>query len=76
MDWKLIIADLKAAGWNETKIATEVGCGQASVSEIGSGKTMNPRYNLGRALVVLHARVCPKARRPHSLASRAGRFTN
>jgi hypothetical protein len=69
MDWKSLISDLKAAGLSETHIAGAVSCGQASINEIGSGKTTNPRYNLGRALVELHRRVCTKPKRSKALAS-------
>jgi hypothetical protein len=55
---------------SENQIASEVGCGQASINEIGGGKTTNPRYNLGRALVELHARVCGQQKRSKALASR------
>ena len=70
MNWTLLISDLKSHGLSENQIAAEVGCGQASINEIGGGKTTNPRYNLGRALVELHARVCGKPKRSKALASR------
>ena len=55
MDWKQIITDIKAGlGLTQVQIAAKVGCSQASISELESGKAKTPGFDLGAALVVLH----------------------
>lgn len=57
MNWKLLIADLKAAGWTQPQIAAACGCGQATISELANGTTKDPRDSLGQALRALAAKV-------------------
>lgn len=57
MNWKLLIAELKAAGWTQPQIAAACGCGQATISELANGTTKDPRDSLGQALRALAARV-------------------
>lgn len=56
MDWKKIITDIMAAGITQPQIAKQCGCSQATVSELATGATSQPRYSLGAALLVLHKR--------------------
>jgi transcriptional regulator with XRE-family HTH domain len=69
MDWKSLIADLKAAGYSQPQIADAVGrdmgrpCGQATIAELATGKTSQPRYELGRALERLHRKTKRKSAR-------------
>lgn len=52
MDWKNYVSDvIKAAGITQVKLATELGCGQATIADILNGKTINPRSNLAFALI-------------------------
>jgi transcriptional regulator with XRE-family HTH domain len=54
MDWKSLIADLKARGYTQPQIAAECKAGQATIAELATGVTKQPRYELGRALERLH----------------------
>lgn len=54
MDWKQMIAELRGRGWTQQQIALHVGSSQASVSDLGSGKTLNPTYALGKGIEDLH----------------------
>lgn len=54
MNWKNLIADLIASGMTQVQIATKAGCSQASISELQTGKTAQPNYAIGSALVALH----------------------
>lgn len=54
MDWKLLIADIQAHGLTQPQIAAICGCGQATVSDLASGTTKDPRHTLGEALKALH----------------------
>lgn len=56
MDWKQLIADIVATGITQPQIAKQCGCSQATVSELATGVTTQPRYPLGAALVALHKR--------------------
>lgn len=53
MDWKLIISELQALGMSQPQIAAACGCGQATISDLASGKTKDPRDSLGQALRAL-----------------------
>lgn len=55
MDWKQLIADLKARGMSQPQIAEACNCAQATISELATGKTTDPRHALGEALRALHA---------------------
>lgn len=67
MDWKLLIADLKAWGYTQPQIAAECSrgrdkpFGQSTINELATGTTTQPRYDLGRALEDLHKRARRKA---------------
>lgn len=54
MDWKLLIADLMEREWTQGQIASYCDCGQATISELAKGKTINPSFKLGQALISLH----------------------
>lgn len=56
MEWKTIIADLQAAGVTQPQIAAACGCAQATVSDLATGKSTEPRYALGRSILALHAK--------------------
>ena len=58
MDWKNIIADIQRHGQlTQPQIAMECGCGQATISDLASGKTEQPRHSLGESLLAVHGRV-------------------
>ena len=63
MDWKKITTDLAEAGCTQTDIATYLGISQASVSDIATGKTRRPSWEIGDALLRLHKRVMRQAAR-------------
>jgi hypothetical protein len=54
MQWNLIIADLRAAGFSQAQIAEKCGCTQSTVSELATIPGREPRYLLGVALMQLH----------------------
>jgi len=54
MDFKKLISDLTVAGFKQAKIAQDVGCSQANVSDISVGKVRQPNYALGVRLIALH----------------------
>jgi len=56
MDWKSTIADLQALGMSQPQIAAVCGCGQATISDLASGKTQDPRHSLGQNLIALLAK--------------------
>lgn len=54
MDWKQTIADVqKRTGLTQTEIAERVNCGQATISGLANGKTRQPSYALGIAILSL-----------------------
>lgn len=57
MDWKSLIAELQRSGLSQPRIAAECGCGQATISDLASGTTKDPRHTLGEALKELAKRV-------------------
>jgi predicted transcriptional regulator len=50
MDWKQVINQLQAGGLSQPQIAARCKCGQATISDLASGKTTDPRHSLGQAL--------------------------
>lgn len=57
MDWKTTIAQIQAHGLTQPQIAAVCGCGQATISDLASGKTQDPRHSLGEALRGLLSRL-------------------
>jgi transcriptional regulator with XRE-family HTH domain len=63
MDWKNIIADIQRHGQlTQPQIAAECGCGQATISDLASGKTAQPRHSLGESLISMLTRVSSQAK--------------
>lgn len=63
MDWKTIITDIKKGlGLTQAQIAAKVGAAQVSIHELESGKTKEPRYCTGNALVALHKKATKRLR--------------
>ena len=56
MDWKSLIAEMQRHGLTQPRIAAICGCGQATVSDLASGTTKDPRHSLGEALMALAER--------------------
>lgn len=53
-DFQRIISDLVAVGWSERALARKFGVTQPSISQLKTGRTKQPKYDLGAALVRLH----------------------
>ena len=53
-DFKRIIIDLVSVGWNERALGRKFGVTQPTISQLKTGKTKQPKYDLGAALVRLH----------------------
>lgn len=53
VDWPALLRGLKAAGMTQPEIAEQLRCGQATVSDIARGKTIDPRYTLAAGLLRL-----------------------
>ena len=51
VDWAAVMAALKRAGVRQEEIAAELGCGQATLSDIARGKTQDPRFMLASGLL-------------------------
>lgn len=69
MDWKQIIGRLQASGMSQPQIAARCRCGQATISDLASGKTSDPRHSLGQALQLLAREVEEAASRQPAAAS-------
>ena len=51
MQWKDYIAAIAEKGASQGQIAKQAGCGQATISDLASGKTREPRHSLGEVLL-------------------------
>lgn len=67
MDWKLVITDLQREGYTQPQIAEKCQCSQSTISELYSGRTAQPRFDLGLRLQALHKRVMAKAKKVKAL---------
>lgn len=73
MDWKTLIAALRAAGMPQVAIGAELGKSQAWVSAVLAGKYDDLKWADGEALRKLHAeRVAPQAAADHHPLEVAG----
>lgn len=61
MQWKNYIAAITASGMSQLQLAKLAGCGQATISDLASGKTLEPRHSLGVALIRIGRRHGVKA---------------
>lgn len=59
MDIRTAINELMEAGYSESQIAREVSvtAHQPTIHRIKTGKTRNPGYELGNAIIELHRKV-------------------
>lgn len=57
MQWKDYLAALADLGLTQKQLADEAGCGQATISDIASGKTRDPRSSIGFALIAIGQRL-------------------
>jgi predicted transcriptional regulator len=53
MNWKEIISTLSEQGHTQPEIARFCACGQATISDLATGKTKSPRYEIGARLLEL-----------------------
>lgn len=63
MDWKTLIAEIRATDMKQDEIGRAVGVSQASISDLANGNIKEPKFSLGQALVSLHRKRCKKARK-------------
>lgn len=62
MDWKKIITEIQHYGQlTQPQIAAKCNCGQATISDLASGNTSQPRHSLGESLLELLAKVKRKS---------------
>ena len=54
MNWSKHVLEIKAFGLTQQQIAEQCQCRQTTISHIESGKTANPGWVLGQALLRLH----------------------
>lgn len=55
VDWPRVVRDLVVAGYTQSAIAKDCSCRQSSISDLACGRTTEPRYSIGAALLKLHA---------------------
>jgi transcriptional regulator with XRE-family HTH domain len=54
MDWKNLISELLSEGYTQPQLAQLCCCSQTAISELATGKTSQPRFSTGDALIKLH----------------------
>jgi predicted XRE-type DNA-binding protein len=62
MNWNQLIKDIQETGLSQVQIATHCNCGQATISELARGVTVQPSYAIGQALVELRKRISRKVK--------------
>jgi transcriptional regulator with XRE-family HTH domain len=63
MTWVDTIALLQEAGYTQTEIADECGCAQNTISDLATGKTKRPNFDIGKRLERLTAKAKRKLAR-------------
>lgn len=70
MHWNDYIAAIIDKGLTQKQLAQKAGCGQATISDIASGKTRDPRSSIGLAILGVGKRLgikaIPAATKPQS----------
>lgn len=61
MQWKDYITAIFEKGVSQSQLASLVGCGQATISDLASGKTREPRHSLGTSILKVGKRLGIKA---------------
>ena len=54
MDWPEIIKELRDRGWTQALLSERLNLAQSAISELGTGKTVDPRFTTGCALHSLY----------------------
>lgn len=62
MNWKNLIAQLQDAGLTQTEIASRCGTSQGTIGDLAAGRSTEPRFGLGSALIALLNTVSQKNR--------------
>lgn len=63
MQWKNVISEIQdRQGWAQPQIAKEAGCAQATISDLVTGKTTEPRFSLGQRLIALSKKPARKSK--------------
>lgn len=57
IDWRAVIADLRAKNWTQMEVAIECKCGQTTISDLATGLAKIPSYKVGRSLERLYVSV-------------------
>jgi len=68
MDWKTLLLDLCAAGLTQAEIGLAIGLSQPAVSDLVRGRTATVSWEVGNALIALHAKRCTPAVEHHEAA--------
>lgn len=64
MNFKDLLHQLKQLGYTQTAVAQAVGSPISTINDLANGKTETPSFDLGTALVALHAKAsAPKPKR-------------
>lgn len=58
MDWNKIVSEIKESGLTQAQIASEIDVASGTLSELCSGKVMEPKWSKGDALLALHRHRC------------------
>jgi len=62
MNWKNLLSEIFSTGLTQAECAALWGVGQATVSDVATGKTLDPRGSLCMAILATHKeRVKPAA---------------
>lgn len=65
VNWKALVRDLCGRGWTQQLIAAHVGCKQPLISKLNCGRAKTCAYEVGHALVMLHASEEPSPETAH-----------
>lgn len=61
MDWNKIVTEIRDSGMTQAAIADRIGVSAGTLSELCSGKIIEPRWSKGDALIALHAECARQA---------------
>jgi transcriptional regulator with XRE-family HTH domain len=58
MDWNKIVSEIKETGMTQSEIADHIEVSAGTLSELCSGKVVEPKWSKGDALLKLHEERC------------------
>jgi transcriptional regulator with XRE-family HTH domain len=69
VDWTKLISELQARDWTQSRIAERIGVSQPTISALANGRSTSTSFEIGVALIALHAEAIRQPSEPEERAA-------